>query len=54
MVLDVVQLLALVVLVAGIWVGMLASGPIGVAMILTALVVIAVALWVEHNLENTR
>ncbi len=49
MVLDVVQLLALAVVIVGIWIGMLVAGPVGIAMILTGLVVLAVALYVETH-----
>jgi len=53
MLLDVVQLLALLVVVAGVWVGALASGPVGAAMILTALIVMAAALAVEHRVDGS-
>jgi hypothetical protein len=47
--LDVVQLLALAVVVVGIWVAVLANAPVGAATILTGLIVLAAALAVEHR-----
>ena len=49
MLLDVVQLAALAVVVAGIWVAALAVGAVGGAMILTGLIVLGAALAVEHR-----
>jgi hypothetical protein len=49
MVLDVVQLVALAVVIAGIWLAALATAAVGVATVLTGLVVLAVALAVEHR-----
>ena len=46
MVLDVVQLLALALIVAGIWL----TAPLGVALILTGLIGLATALFVEQHL----
>jgi hypothetical protein len=49
MVLDVVQLLCVTAIIVGIWVFALASAPIGVATILSGMVLLAVALTVEHR-----
>ena len=49
MLLDLIQLLGLAVVLVGIWVAMLLTAPVGVAMILTGLVVTAVALYVEEH-----
>jgi hypothetical protein len=49
MLLDIVQLLALAVVVAGIWVAALAAGAVGGALILTGLIVLGAALAVEHR-----
>jgi hypothetical protein len=49
MALDVVQLLALALVIAGIWTTvLLAAGP-GVALILTGLIVLGAALAVERH-----
>lgn len=45
MVLDVIQLLALALIIAGIWL----TAPIGVALILTGLIAMAAALFAEQH-----
>lgn len=49
MLLDIVQLLALAFVVAGIWIAALATGEIGGAMVLSGLVVLGAALAVEQR-----
>lgn len=49
MLLDIVQLLALAVVVVGIWVAVLAAPDVGAASILTGLIVLGAALAVEHR-----
>ena len=50
--LDWVQIAALVTVIAGLWVALLVRGPIGVGLVLTALIVFAAALWVEHEVDG--
>lgn len=49
MLLDIVQLLALALVIAGIWVAAIAAGAVGGAMIMSGLVVLGAALAVEHR-----